>query len=127
MVSQSTARELRPGDAVLFVLQIRADKGNKALTQVDYRFHLNGAALLDVRSPLSIRKDHARVHQGFDRFHAFCRCWSVTQRACASYRVRTKGKVERGVGYVEGNAIAGHRAPYSALSKHPWHFRCSFS
>ena len=30
-------------------------------------------------------------------------------RACAPYRARTKGKDERGVGYVKRNAIAGHR------------------
>ena len=44
-----------------------------------------------------------------DRFHAFCRYWSVMPRACAPYRARTKGKDERGVGYVKRNAIAGHR------------------
>lgn len=43
-----------------------------------------------------------------DRFHAFCRYWTVTPRACAPYRARTKGKDERGVGYVKHNAIAGH-------------------
>lgn len=44
-----------------------------------------------------------------DRFHAFCRYWKVTPRACAPYRAQTKGKDERGVGYVKRNAIAGHR------------------
>jgi transposase len=44
-----------------------------------------------------------------DRFHAFCRYWHVTPHACAPYRARTKGKDERGVGYVKRNAIAGHR------------------
>jgi transposase len=43
-----------------------------------------------------------------DRFHAFCRYWEVVPRACAPYRARTKGKDERGVGYVKRNAIAGH-------------------
>lgn len=43
-----------------------------------------------------------------DRFHGFCRYWGVTPRACAPYRARTKGKDERGVGYVKRNAIAGH-------------------
>jgi transposase len=43
-----------------------------------------------------------------DRFHAFCRYWGVQPRACAPYRARTKGKDERGVGYVKRNAIAGH-------------------
>jgi transposase len=44
-----------------------------------------------------------------DRFHAFCRYWGVVPKACAPYRARTKGKDERGVGYVKRNAIAGHR------------------
>ena len=44
-----------------------------------------------------------------ERFHAFCRYWDVLPQACAPYRARTKGKDERGVGYVKRNAIAGHR------------------
>ena len=43
-----------------------------------------------------------------ERFHAFCRYWDVLPKACAPYRARTKGKDERGVGYVKRNAIAGH-------------------
>lgn len=43
-----------------------------------------------------------------ERFHAFCRYWGVSPRACAPYRARTKGKDERSVGYVKRNAIAGH-------------------
>ena len=40
-------------------------------------------------------------------------------RACAPYRARTKGKDERGVGYVKRNAIAGHRfASLEALRAH---------
>jgi transposase len=54
-----------------------------------------------------------------DRFHAFCRYWGVTPRACAPYRPRTKGKDERGVGYVKRNAIAGHRfASLEGLQAH---------
>lgn len=54
-----------------------------------------------------------------DRFHAFCRYWGVVPRACAPYRARTKGKDERGVGYVKRNAIAGHRfASIEALQAH---------
>lgn len=44
-----------------------------------------------------------------ERFLAFCRHWDVVPKACAPYRARTKGKDERGVGYVKRNAIAGHR------------------
>ena len=43
------------------------------------------------------------------RFHAFCRYWDIQPRACAPFRARTKGKDERGVGYVKHNAIAGRR------------------
>jgi transposase len=43
------------------------------------------------------------------RFEAFARHWDFRPRACAPYRARTKGKDERGVGYVKHNAIAGHR------------------
>jgi len=54
-----------------------------------------------------------------DRFHAFCRYWGVIPRACAPYRARTKGKDERGVGYIKRNAIAGHRfASLEALQAH---------
>ena len=43
-----------------------------------------------------------------ERLHAFARYWGFRPRACAPYRARTKGKDERGVGYVKRNAIAGH-------------------
>lgn len=43
------------------------------------------------------------------RLHAFSRHWGFRVRACAPYRARTKGKDERGVGYVKKNAIAGRR------------------
>jgi transposase len=43
-----------------------------------------------------------------ERLHAFARHWGFRPRACAPYRARTKGKDERGVGYVKRNAIAGH-------------------
>lgn len=44
-----------------------------------------------------------------DRLHAFARYWSFVPKACAPFRARTKGKDERGVGYVKKNAIAGRR------------------
>ena len=53
------------------------------------------------------------------RLHAFARHWGFRIRACAPYRARTKGKDERGVGYVKTNAIAGRRfATWSALEAH---------
>lgn len=54
-----------------------------------------------------------------DRFRSFCSYWGVTPRACAPYRAQTKGKDERGVGYVKRNAIAGHTFPsLDALQAH---------
>ncbi len=53
------------------------------------------------------------------RLHAFVRYWDVRPVACAPYRARTKGKDERGVGYVKHNAIAGRSfASWGALEAH---------
>ena len=53
------------------------------------------------------------------RLHAFARHWGFRIRACAPYRARTKGKDERGVGYVKRNAIAGRCfATWSAMEAH---------
>jgi transposase len=53
------------------------------------------------------------------RLHAFARHWGFRVRACAPYRARTKGKDERGVGYVKHNAIAGRSfATWPALEAH---------
>ncbi len=53
------------------------------------------------------------------RLHAFARYWGFTPRACAPYRARTKGKDERGVGYVKKNAVAGRRfASWAAFEAH---------
>ena len=40
-------------------------------------------------------------------FEAFCRDRGVTARACRPRRARTKGKIERGVGYAKKNGLAG--------------------
>jgi transposase len=54
-----------------------------------------------------------------ERFHAFARYWDVRPQACAPCRARTKGKDERGVGYVKRNAIAGRGfASWAALEAH---------
>ncbi len=58
-----------------------------------------------------------------ERFGSFCRYWAVIPRACAPYRARTKGKDERGVGYVKRNAIAGHTfTSLDALRSHLAHW-----
>jgi transposase len=40
-------------------------------------------------------------------FEAFCRDRGLIAKACRPRRARTKGKIERGVGYVKHNALAG--------------------
>jgi transposase len=53
------------------------------------------------------------------KLHAFARHWGFQVRACAPYRPRTKGKDERGVGYVKKNAIAGRAfESFPALEAH---------
>jgi len=53
------------------------------------------------------------------RLHAFARHWGFQVRACAPYRARTKGKDERGVGYVKRNAVAGRSfESFPALEAH---------
>ena len=76
--------------------------------------------LLDNARALVEHHDAATREVRFnERLHAFARYWGVRMRACAPYRARTKGKDERGVGYVKHNAIAGHRfASWAALEAH---------
>ena len=53
------------------------------------------------------------------RLLAFVKHWDFRPVACAAYRARTKGKDERGVGYVKHNAVAGHAfASVAALEAH---------
>ena len=53
------------------------------------------------------------------KLHAFARHWGFKVKACAPYRARTKGKDERGVGYVKTNAIAGRSfESFAALEAH---------
>jgi transposase len=53
------------------------------------------------------------------KLHAFAKHWGFRIRACAPYRARTKGKDERGVGYVKRNAIAGRSfETWSAMEAH---------
>ena len=66
--------------------------------------------LLDNARALVEHHDAATREVRFNaRLHAFAQYWGFTPRACAPYRARTKGKDERGVGYVKKNAVAGRR------------------
>ena len=76
--------------------------------------------LLDNARALVRHHDAATREVEFNaRLHAFARYWDVRPVACAPYRARTKGKDERGVGYVKHNAIAGRSfASWGALEAH---------
>lgn len=76
--------------------------------------------LFDNARALVERHDAATREVVFNqRLHAFARHWRVRPRACAPYRARTKGKDERGVGYVKRNAIAGRAfSTWAALEAH---------
>jgi hypothetical protein len=63
--------------------------------------------LLDnARALITEHNVQAREVRFNDRFRAFRRYSGVTPRACAPHRARTKGKDERGEGYVKCYAIA---------------------
>jgi transposase len=52
-------------------------------------------------------------------FEVFCRDRGLTAKACRPRRARTKGKIERGVGYVKHNALAGRPfASFEELRRH---------
>jgi transposase len=73
----------------------------------------NARALVDHHDPVT---HELRFNE---RFAAFARYWGFRPQACQPYRARTKGKDERGVGYVKGNAIAGrHFISWAALEGH---------
>ena len=76
--------------------------------------------LLDNAKALVLRHDAATREVTFHpRLLAFAQHWGFRPIACAPYRARTKGKDERGVGYVKHNAIAGHAFPnLAALEAH---------
>jgi transposase len=76
--------------------------------------------LCDNASPLVLSHDPKTGgvvwHPGFA---AFCKDRGLTPRACRPRRARTKGKIERGVGYVKHNALAGRAfAAFEALQTH---------
>ena len=76
--------------------------------------------LMDNPRALVVRHDMVSRQVSFnDRLLAFAKHWGFAPRACAPYRARTKGKTERGVGYVKNNAIAGHAfATWEAFEAH---------
>jgi len=64
--------------------------------------------LCDNASPLVVSHDRQTGLVVWNPgFEAFCRDRELSAKACRPRRARTKGKIERGVGYVKHNALAG--------------------
>jgi transposase len=76
--------------------------------------------LCDNASPLVISHDsRTGIVVWNPGFESFCKDREITPRACRPRRARTKGKIERGVGYVKHNALAGRSfATFEALRRH---------
>ena len=76
--------------------------------------------LCDNASPLVISHDRQSGQVVWNPgFEAFCRDRGLTAKACRPRRARTKGKIERGVGYVKHNALAGRSfASFEELQRH---------
>ncbi len=108
----------------VYVRAFRHERQSAWLDGIEGAFrHFGGLPaelLMDNARALVTHHDAATREVAFnERLHAFARYWGVRPVACAPYRARTKGKDERGVGYVKGNAIAGRSfASWSALEAH---------
>jgi transposase len=108
----------------VFVQAFRHERQSAWLDGLEGAFrHFGGTpheVLVDNARALVDYHDAATREVRFNaRLHGFARYWGVAVRACAPYRARTKGKDERGVGYVKHNAVAGHRfASWAALEAH---------
>ncbi len=108
----------------VYAAAFRHERQSAWLEEIEGAFrHFGGLPvelLLDNARALVKHHDAATREVEFsDRLHAFARYWDVRPVACAPYRARTKGKDERGVGYVKHNAIAGRRfASWGALEAH---------
>jgi transposase len=108
----------------IFVQAFRHERQSAWLDGIEGAFrHFGGVpreVLLDNARALVDHHDAATREVRFnERLHAFAGYWGFRPRACAPYRARTKGKDERGVGYVKHNAVAGHDfISWAALEAH---------
>jgi transposase len=98
----------------LFVRPFRHERQSAWFDGLEGAFrHFGGVTeevLLDNARALVTHHDAATREVLFnERFRSFASYWRFRPQACAPFRARTKGKDERGVGYVKHNAIAGHR------------------
>lgn len=107
-----------------YVQAFRHERQSAWLDGIEAAFrHFGGVpeeVLLDNARALVTLHDPATREVTFNaRLRAFADYWRFRPRACAPYRARTKGKDERGVGYVKRNAIAGHAfESWEALEAH---------
>jgi transposase len=108
----------------LYVRAFRNERQESWFAGLEGAFHHFGGVteevLFDNDRGLVVRHDRATREVEFNaRLLAFAKHWRFRPRACAPYRARTKGKDERGVGYVKKNAIAGRRfESWAALEAH---------
>ena len=96
----------------VYVRAFRHERQGDWFTTIEEAFRRFGGvpAQLLVDNPRALVEYHDRATGEIrfnKRFSRFAQYWGFTPRACAPFRARTKGKVERGVGYVKKNALAG--------------------
>jgi transposase len=108
----------------LFCQACLAERQDDWLEGIDAACHHFGGLpeqiLCDNASPLVTSHDpQTGVVVWHPGFAAFCKDRGIVPRACRPRRARTKGKIERGVGYVKHNALAGRSfVAFAALQKH---------
>jgi transposase len=108
----------------LYVRASLAQRQDDWLEGLDEAFgHFGGLTeqvLCDNASPLVTAHDRQTGKVVWNPgFEAFCRDRGLAAVACRPRRARTKGKIERGVGYVKHNALAGRSfASFEALQGH---------
>ena len=108
----------------IYVAPFRNEGQSSWLTGMDQAFrHFDGIpeeVLMDNARALVTQHDIKTREVTFnERLVSFAAYWRFKPRACAPYRARTKGKDERSVGYVKGNAIAGRQfKSWSDLENH---------
>ena len=112
-----------PDDTILLAEQVQSLGTTRPATTEKKPTPFSGCrpqAWLVVPVRSRARHDRATREVEFNaRLRAFAKHWGFRPHACAPYRARTKGKDERGVGYVKKNAIAGRRfESWSALEAH---------
>ncbi len=101
-----------------------AERQDDWLEGIDGAFrHFGGLTeqiLCDNASPLVVSHDRQSGEVVWNPgFEAFCRDRGVLAKACRPRRARTKGKIERGVGYVKHNALAGRSfVSFAELERH---------